>query len=98
MTHTPGKWKVSRHGSYGPFIETDKYDDPEYGAASHDIGIERHSIATCHGNNSTANARLIAAAPELLAACKAARLEAIIADKPGLTKKLDAAIAKTEEK
>ena len=52
-THTPGPWRISSIGSYGLTI-----------------GDEKQIIGTVHGDNSEsiANARLIAAAPDLLEA------------------------------
>ena len=53
--HTPGPWKYSHRGVYF-YSNVHKYGE---------------TIAKCYGNNYQANARLIAAAPALLAACKA---------------------------
>ena len=58
--HTPGPWKYSHRGVYF-YSNVHKYGE---------------TIAKCYGNNYQANARLIAAAPELLEACKIA-LQAI---------------------
>lgn len=68
--HTPGPWKVTYNGSYGPYVDAPGNDRTGYGTAAHDIGIETHSICAVGGPNAKANARLIAAAPELLAALK----------------------------
>ncbi len=60
MPHTPGPWKAERHDAAGSIIID--------GAGPHNVGIatvnryERHDVE--------ANARLIAAAPDLLAACE----------------------------
>lgn len=67
VAHTPGPWRVGT--SYGAVITDVEHDgvwtDPEnrtgYGG-----------FLVCESVRSEANARLIAAAPELLAACKAA--------------------------
>jgi len=62
--HTPGPWKVSIFGD----IETEKTD--EYGIAIRRIAYDEGCLGG--GNEEDqANARLIAAAPELLEACKA---------------------------
>jgi hypothetical protein len=78
--HTSGKWKV--------FDAYDVMGKPGLVAASRigavtDDGIETVVKASCYGydeiNMTKADAHLIAAAPDLLAACKAA-LEAIRSD------------------
>jgi hypothetical protein len=57
MTHTPTPWTISR-------LATPDYA-PEFGIFS---GDSAHSLARVIGENSEADARLIAAAPDLLAA------------------------------
>jgi hypothetical protein len=59
--HTPGPWRIDRRGSHNPLIETDGLTVAEV-------------LDDCHpdAEQQEANARLIAAAPELLAACQAA--------------------------
>ena len=64
MEHTKGPWKIEKleapvYGSDGSLVAT--------GAG---IGTESHHICTVYGRKTKANARLIAAAPELLEACK----------------------------
>ena len=54
--HTPGKWEVGEKCYDGIRIEVDK----------------KCSVANVWGENNEANARLIAAAPDLLEACKKA--------------------------
>jgi hypothetical protein len=61
MTHTPGHWKA-----IGTFIGTDEEDSQTIAYTSDHRNRQRTSI-----EEQEANARLIAAAPELLEACKA---------------------------
>lgn len=61
VQHTPGPWEFSRE---------DVENKPNYHFIIEDTKGER-VIATVHGNDGEANARLIAAAPELLEALKA---------------------------
>ena len=56
---TQGNWEVSKHA-------TPDYA-PQYGIYADG---ERNDLCTVKGENAEDNARLIAAAPELLAACK----------------------------
>jgi hypothetical protein len=61
VVHTPGPWSV-----------TEKYFD-EHGEALRQIEAESHMLAevyVCDGDEGDANARLMAASPELLAACR----------------------------
>lgn len=60
-THTPGPWEISKHGT------------PDY-APQFGIYAEGSQNDHClvRYDNAQANARLIAAAPDLLAACEAA--------------------------
>jgi hypothetical protein len=93
-THTPGPWMVEPHA-----------DDDEvvYVCANYTVrdGVTRATwIAECDlqdGNlpENHANARLIAAAPDLLKACKAAIAE-LITDLSQTADYLRAAIAKAE--
>ena len=56
MTHaTPRPWKADTNGNVWYGISAVNVRDPEYGAASHEIGIERHAIATFHGTKAQAN-------------------------------------------
>ncbi|KKL49238.1 hypothetical protein LCGC14_2317530, partial [marine sediment metagenome] len=74
MSHTKGKWEVKYYHNHGDR----KHDEP----IVPDIMCNQERIATipvyaaAHGNQeiADANARLIAAAPELLDACKNARI------------------------
>lgn len=70
MGHTPGPWKAERHDGAGNIIiDTDTpVDRGRLGIAS----VRRASNAD---HEVEANARLIAAAPDLLAACEAAIVE-----------------------
>ena len=108
MSHTPGPWWLGKHGAVhgGPFVECFN------GSAQPQV-----ALATMHEEikpeQRDANARLIAAAPELLAACRKVkeylgRLEdGTDADDPLLSARqryhaplhaaLDVAIAKAEE-
>ena len=74
--HTPGPWTVHFHDSQEWHITALK-GEPRLGHT------EWHALAIAYGNDKTpyegrdiaeANARLIAAAPDLLEACKAAAL------------------------
>jgi len=61
--HTPGPWKYSHRGVYF-YSNVHKYGE---------------TIAKCYGNNYQANARLIAAAPALLEACRGLLMRIAIA-------------------
>lgn len=90
MKHTPGPWQVRskqmRH--------------------LHQVGIVNHgnfrALANTCGDNAVANARLIAAAPELLEACKMALAQVVQdnderkAEHRGTEHQLRAALAKAE--
>lgn len=84
-SHTPGPWRVDPTGDIGPWI----------------IGDSEDFIADCNCNNSIedetteANARLIAAAPDLLECVKEA-LKVDISLRFGLRRQFEAALAKTE--
>ena len=60
-THTPGPWRVAKHDSLKDVRHID--------AGPH--GYERDTLAIVQGKRSESNARLIAAAPELLSALEA---------------------------
>jgi hypothetical protein len=63
--HSPGPWRAQRVGQYGPWhivAATPGYFAEITGACD-----------GAHGKTADANARLIAAAPELLAACEIMR-------------------------
>src|SRR6476646_6775635 len=62
--HTPGPWRPSYDRGY--FVETDHDDKPSSGNV---CNIEQGD--GCSKEEAQANARLIAAAPDLLKACKA---------------------------
>jgi hypothetical protein len=95
MPHTPGPWKAERHGACGAFIID--------GEHWQDVGIA--SVNRYDRHDVEANARLIAAAPELLAECE--RLVKIIKSFPGepiggwywmnTLSRLEAVIAKATE-
>jgi len=98
--HTPGPWEIEEFGSYGPSVICSDRTNPDYGTAAHDVGHETHCIATPHGPNRKVNARLIAAAPSLLAALEAALYhEAHEEGRCGCcwTDKAEKAIAKVKE-
>ena len=91
MKHTPGPWKASEDfnltGTLVSFIE----------GGGHSIAQTRLDDDTPEGMNQ-ANARLIAAAPELLEACRDALLAVDTADWPTAQDNLIAAIAKAKGK
>jgi hypothetical protein len=86
--HTPGPWATS----------VDFIDPVPKHCYRSDDGCEFHSIARAFGPNSKANARLIAAAPDLLDAAKLAlhELEWEFAPMSPGAEALRAAIAKAE--
>lgn len=74
---TPSSSHCSHAHTLGPWSVTPKYFD-EHGEALQQIEAESHMLAevyVCDGEEGEANARLMAAAPDLLVACH----EAIIA-------------------
>lgn len=90
--HTPGPWKVGRLPLR---LEVDENPIPLI--YTHDGGLEIAQVRTSapEPGEREANARLIAAAPDLLAACKAA-LD--MGDEFEAEKMIRAAIAKAEGK
>ena len=68
MKHTPGPWEVADAGGYEGF----KYQLEEYFVRrpEDDVAIASEVLDPDTCKPSEANARLIAAAPDLLAACK----------------------------
>ena len=62
MTHTPAPWKISKLGTMGDYDLTSN---------NYPLGILYHSQI----HDTEANAHLIEAAPELLAACQLALVE-----------------------
>jgi len=62
MNHTPGPWTIDQYGHvYGPWTQSE--DKQVY--------VQQH-IAQCNGmGKNPADIKLVAAAPELLAACEA---------------------------
>lgn len=58
MSHTPGPWIDGHNVSHEPTVRSSQPDADNGGFI----------VATCHGPNARDNARLIAAAPELLQA------------------------------
>ncbi len=95
MPHTPGPWMTKRAA-----VQTDGAYDFAVVTETTDIIAEtfgRSGVATYH--DAEANARLIAAAPELLAALKAARefgLDDFKSGEQPIYEQMDAAIAKAE--
>jgi len=73
VAHTPGPWEIgdSAKGESSLMV----YCNDSLGSRVADLSICGHGISTAQAR---ANARLIAAAPELLAACKA--LDAALCD------------------
>ena len=60
MTHTPGPWEIEQQEKcLPPYIVPAQVDNNNF-----------YCIAKLHGPDNAANARLIAAAPDLLAALK----------------------------
>ena len=86
---TKEPWKVSKNGSYGPWVGSCNALDPEYGAASHDVGVERHEIATPHGNNRFNNAARIVSCVNGCAGLDPAAYRGLIEAAEALEAKLD---------
>jgi hypothetical protein len=84
MNHTPGPWGVSKHGT--------PEAHPQFGVYAE--GCNDHVIVK--GDAAAADARLIAAAPELLAACEAAEPHIRGQGSAGALTQLRAAIAKAQ--
>jgi hypothetical protein len=100
--HTPGPWKVAFTETGSQYIDAKgKYD---YGAQAVLVvaeDCEAHPVAdtscnwTCRdGAECEANARLVSAAPDLLAACEAALNERMFKDWPDVATLLIKAIKK----
>ena len=67
MKHTPGPWKISNYRPYQIIARNPK--ESTYG-----VGDDKFpTLAEPCGENKQANAKLIAAAPDLLEACKEAK-------------------------
>ena len=81
MGHSPGPWKQDK---------TEVYEDNDGNWHIAEVGRRNHDI------ESLANARLIAAAPELLEACKLGAIVAAAID-PDIHGIINAAIAKATE-
>jgi hypothetical protein len=84
MTHTKGEWIKGHNVSQEPIVRPLSFDNGENGG---------FVIAQTFGRDKHANARLIAAAPDLLAACKMALNEG---DDHKAIEAIKAAIAKAE--
>lgn len=73
MSHTPGPWRLwLSEDDRGAFML--RGDSPE--RLGQDMVIVQRGIGTPNGDEGVANAHLIAAAPELLAALKTLRIDA----------------------
>ena len=68
-THTPGPWHIATEPDSGNYAITVKSP----GISSHVANIFAGRLCEEHGGSAYANARLIAAAPDLLAALEALR-------------------------
>ncbi len=108
VKHTPGPWRVEDHYGVVSVVWDYEYEGRKfpYGIAGN-VGCGRAPSpdVDCFTSRTThANARLIAAAPDLLAACKAAREfledgyppENISPSEAAIREQLDAAIARAE--
>jgi hypothetical protein len=110
--HTPGPWEVTKD-NLGVCVGLNVFLHPEEPRRMTEEECEKeeidpcddYSIADCSGGilarpseECEANARLIAAAPELLEACKEALKNCDGRTQPTLTRKLSQAIAKAEGK
>ena len=70
MSHTPGPWGVGNEDkNESPLMV---YCNDSLGSRVADVSMSGHGITTAQDR---ANARLIAAAPDLLAVCKALNLQ-----------------------
>lgn len=87
MSHTPGPWTVDGRGIGTPWNIT--------GADGNDVALASQRSSRSPDMERTANARLIAAAPDLLLACKEALLGCT---DEFLAPILQAAISKAESK
>lgn len=98
--YTPGPWQVLNGNVYhasaapAPFTDAKGVEHPDYLsgliALPYSTGGDRKTPA----GNVAANARLIAAAPELLEALQLALKSANFANCPGVEEQIEAAIAK----
>jgi hypothetical protein len=84
-THTPGPWRAIKNRNRG-FQIGGKVDRPAYFAKVADVRVSEHT---------TADAHLIAAAPDLLEACEEA-LATLYDQNSELGKKIRAAISKAK--
>ena len=82
MKHTPGPWEIADAGGYEGF----KYQLEEYFVRrpEDDVAIASEVLDPDTCKPSEANARLIAAAPDLLAACQEFLAAERIADEFGI--------------
>lgn len=64
--HTPGPWQLARYDAERHWIELETVE------RGTDLPDQGYTLAIIYGGPSSGNARLIAAAPELYAACRAA--------------------------
>ena len=93
MNHTPGPWRTGNRITpinYSGYVEYDVWSKDTYeGTGWHPkVG----TVLLYHTKQAEADARLIAAAPELLAACRALVDCAGITSLPGYRGELDAAM------
>lgn len=65
--HTPGPWRAHFYDDGSDTFDIVQFDDDGYGPAL----IEAAGMVCADDHENQANARLIAAAPQLLEACKA---------------------------
>ena len=102
MNPTPGPWHIEKWNPQAIFSRIGTH----VASATHGDGRNAFSIGkltdSCQNDDPEANARLIAAAPDLLAACEAALAERANVGlnrphwTPGVTERLQAAIAKAK--
>ncbi len=102
-SHTPGPWKVGNGDIFADGNETSDFDDIVICAIGQSGGGRSHEYAVvkAHKPEGRANARLIAAAPELLEALKEIRRVgddkmAFASEWAAAVAKADAAISKAE--